>query len=246
MSLRLLAIGLCLALALASCGDEDEPRGATATTSTVPAAGDRTLAKSVPPLAAAPNVTGGDAPIDAFTREYAAAATAYWADVFDANGLRYETPRVVVATGRARACAATRFDPAAEVYALCPQGSAAEVLFGAPALDRTRNSLGDGAVAFVTGYGVAIDALDQLEGRPLLKRRPVDEKFTHGAVCLTGTWVEHITKEDLLQAGDSQELLNTVERFVPGRTELDVSLGQDLLALGVSQGPGACLKEARG
>jgi hypothetical protein len=256
MSSRHLVAGLfvCLALAFTACGEDDEEKGgsttgttATAGTTTsgaAPAEG-ATLDKSVPPLAAAPNVAGGDAPIDKFVRDYAEQAVGYWVEVFGENGLTYARPAVDVAKAPTR-CGSEQFDPAESIYAICRNGSATRLVYGGPALTKARDRLGDAAVAFISGYGASLDALDQIEGRPLAKQQPVGDKFTYGAVCFTGAWIAHITKKNLLQAGDNQELLSTVERIVPGQTDLGVSLGQDLLANGLTNGAGACLREVRG
>ena len=231
-----------LALVVAACGGDDEPGGTTTRTQ---AAGEPQLTEAIPPLAAAPNVKGGSGAIDKFAKAYASAAVTYWADLFAANEIAYRPPMVTLVKRPQQTPCGAPFDPKADLYELCPGTSGARVFLGAPSLDDTRAKLGDAAVAFLAGYGVALDALDQLQGNPLAAQQELDEKFTHGAVCMTGAWIAHITQKELLEAGDNAELLQIAERFVPGRTELDVSLGQDLLALGVSQGPAGCLREVR-
>jgi hypothetical protein len=248
---RVLAVALlATAMAVASgCGDDEEEQAgttpATATTAqTTPA--ERTLTTNVPPRAAAPNIAGGEGRIGAFVERYAADAVGYWAEAFGASGVPYRRPTVAVVARPGDSGCNRPFDPAKEPYFLCAGSNGSRLLFGAQTLDGVRSENGDAGVLFLAGYGAALDAFDQLNGNRLAGGEPVSESYVQGGVCFTGAWVGNLGMKTPLDEDDDDELLALAERFVPGDTELGVSLGRDLMALGVRRGPVACLDEVRG
>ena len=189
MNLRTIAVCLAASAALvaAGCGDDDDDTtetGSGGTTTEQQASAEGGEVKDVEPRTAKPNLVGGDAPIDQFITTVTNDAIAYWEQVFQASQLPYAKPTVNVLTSPGDNGCGGQFDPAKQPFFLCASTGGSALTYGAPVLDQIRTSNGDGAVAFLSGFGVALDTNDQLSGGPIANGQQVDDTFIQVAGVL--------------------------------------------------------------
>ena len=252
MNLRTLTACLAVSSALfvAACGDDDEDKQGGTTTTTPTATQEEqatakpdTITKDIKPRAAAPNVVGGDAPIEEFAQKSAHDAANYWQKVFDQNGLTYKRPTVNFLTQPGDNGCGGEFDPTQKPYVLCTNpGVPAIVTLSGTQLEEYRSQLGDASVSFLAGYGVTLDATDQLYGSPLANGKEVPDAFANVAVCFTGAWLRNVGDRELLEAGDSKEVMDVAATFLPG----EIGFGSDVVAFGHDNGGNACQKQYGG
>ena len=255
MNVRRIAVCLAAtaALGVAGCGDDDESKGAsgsstTATTATTEAkaSAEGGTIKDVEPRTAKPNVAGGNAPIEEFSTNAANDAGNYWEQVFENSQLPYARPTVDVATSTVETGCGQQFDPAKLPFYLCADAAGpSTVTLGAPLLEQARSEVGDAGVAFLAGYGMALDANDQLSGKPIGNGETVDEAFQQVAACFTGAWIRNLNDRELLEAGDDEEVLALAAQFVPGGGD-DPAFGRKVVASGFNNGGETCQSEYGG
>lgn len=247
MNIRTIAVCLAASAALvaAGCGDDDDDakKDTGGTTTEQQASAEGGEIKDVEPRSAKPNLVGGDAPIADFATTIANDAIAYWEGVFQNSQLPYNKPAVTVLTAPGDNGCGNQLDPAKQPFFLCasPQGS--KITLGGPVLDQIRTSNGDGAVAFLAGFGVALDTNDQLSGGPIANGQQVDDVFIQRAGCFTGAWVRNLADKQILQQGDDAEVLSLAGQFVPGSS---AEISKSLVALGFNEGAQACQQKIGG
>jgi predicted metalloprotease len=231
MKLRALATGLvaCLALVAAGCGDDDKSDSGT-TASAAPLT-------DVAPRTSKANLVGGNAAIEEFVAKASSDAIAYWGEVFTKSGLQYVTPTATVLAQAADNGCGAQFDPAKQAFFFCASdGAAAKLSFGAPNLDAIRTSNGDGGVAFLVGWAVALDVTDQVSGNPVAKTGEAPPGFLETSACFTGSWIRNLADRNILEAGDDQEILTIAGQALGG----DATVSADLVKKGFNEGVGAC------
>lgn len=247
MNLRRLAVCMAAiaALGVSACGDDDEDKGGPGTTTTATTQEDQASAeggtlKDVEPRTAKPNIVGGDAPIEEFATKAANDAANYWEQVFGNSKLPYARPSIEVATAAQDNGCGQQFDPAKQPFFLCADPNvAAQITLGGPLLDQARSQVGDGGVAFLAGYALALDANDQLSGKPVANGQEVGEDFRQVAACFTGAWIRNLNNRELLEAGDDEEVLKLAGQFVPGGNG-DPAFGRKVVASGFANGSASC------
>ena len=247
MHLRTFAVCLAASAALvaAGCGDDDDDNksdtGGTTTEQQASAEGGEV--KDVDPRSAKPNLVGGDAPIDQYVTTITTDATAYWEQVFGNSQLPYAKPTVNVLSSAGDNGCGGQFDPTKQPFFLCASTGGSTLTYGGPVLDQVRTSNGDGAVAFLAGFGVALDANDQLSGGPIANGEQVDDTFIQVAACFTGAWVRNLADKQILQQGDDAEVLSLAGQFVPGSS---AEISKSVVTLGFNEGAGACQQKIGG
>ena len=239
MKLRAMATGLvaCLALVAAGCGDDDKSdSGTTASASAKPLT-------DVAPRTSKANIVGGNAAIEEFVQKAASDAISYWGDVFTKSGLQYSTPSAQVLAQAADNGCGGQFDPTTQAFFFCAsEGGPAKLVFGGPKMDAIRTSNGDGGVAFLAGWAVALDVTDQVSGSPVAKTGQAPPGFLETSACFTGAWIRNLADRQLLESGDDQEILTIAGQALGG----DATVSADLVKKGYNEGVGACQSGSSG
>lgn len=233
MKPRALALGLTASLAVFAAGCGDDKKTDTTSSSGSGAA----LKTDIEPRTSKANIVGGDAPIEEFAQRAANDATGYWDALFTKNDLTYAKPATAVATQATDNGCGDQFDPAAKPFFLCETESGGTITLGGPTLDSVRNGNGDAAVVFLIGFAVALDANDQLKGRPTAKGEKPDGAFVSTAACFTGAWIRNLADRNVLEAGDDAEVLDIAGKALGNG---DVTVPQNLVKQGYSNGVGSC------
>ena len=247
MHLRTFAVCLAASAALvaAGCGDDDDDNKSDtggATTEQQSSAEGGAL-NDVEPRSAKPNLVGGSAPITEYAQQIGDDAIAYWEQVFQKSSLPYAKPTVAVLTSPGDNGCGGQLDPAKQPFFLCASAQGSKITLGGPVLDQIRTSNGDGAVAFLAGFGVALDTNDQLSGGPISSGQQVDDVFIQRAACFTGAWVRNLADRSVLEQGDDAEVLSLAGQFVPG-SSADIS--KSIITLGFNEGAAACQQKIGG
>jgi predicted metalloprotease len=191
-----------IALLASGCGDDEKKSSKQLT--------------DVAPRTAKANIVGGDAPIAEFAEKMAIDAMKYWSGVFAASKIDYVQPNLTVATAPAtNPCGNDYLPDGAQAVYICSKDGKGYLFLGAPALDALRTSNGDGAAAFAVGVDVAFDVVDQLSGRPLAVAEPhPDAAFVSRTACFTGSWIRHLSDQQILEEGDGAEVLAALPKFL--------------------------------
>lgn len=249
MHIRTIAVCLAAGAALvaAGCGDDDDDNGgdngaSTQQQSATPRPAEGGELKDIEPRTAAPNLVGGRGPIQQFVTTAATDSISYWQKVFQSSGLAYRGVTVNVLNSPTQTCG-RQFDPASQPFFLCANPNGSEISLGAPVLNDIRASSGDGAVAFLTGYAIAMDTNDQLSGNPISEGSGADATFYQRTACFTGAWIRNVADRSILEAGDDQEVLDAAERYVQGS---NAQITNANVRLGYQEGAAACQQKIGG
>jgi predicted metalloprotease len=243
----MVCLAVSAALALSACGDDDDDKKdsgqsttTTATQQEQQGTAEGATLTDVEPRSAKPNLAGGDAPIDEFINKYVQDAQAYWTQVFQNSNAQYRPPNVTVATQATPTDCDKEFDPSAGpgvFYCAAEQG--ADLFYGPAFLDGLRGEAGDGGVAFLVGYGVALDANNQVAGNPVGTGKEVGGDFVNLAGCFTGAWIRNLHDREILEDGDDAEILELAGQFLGE----DATVGKKAVILGHDEGVGACQQQ---